>query len=614
MPTAAPSEAPKSLSFSQFMRVVRWSIAANWQIDAKMFVVRILSQMLLRLQPVIYGLLLARAIDQLVIVSQTENATVEQLYPYLAAILLYFLIVETIRGINQYAGSSVRLKSRRMLQQLTYKHVNSLGIQTIEEPGVNDQLRRAEQYSPMVLDFTMEMLSFLGDVVSAISAGVVLITLSPVLAIALIIIGVLQFIPNRYFVRQDFRFQFENTERNRKMGWDISFLSTPRNLLEVTLLGAYKFFDERIEKYIKFWVGKLLNIRRNQAMVNYLGALGQSVVLIWGYLQAFTQLVAGTLSVGGALFMVRMVDSFSSSVQGILNSLSAAYEFSIQLSEAANFFDLKAKYPDGKRKFPELETGPKLELFNLNFSYPGSDKLVFKDLNLTIQPGEKIAIVGHNGAGKTTLVKLLARVYRPQTGGIVINDEYNLNDVRIADWYKNLGILFQEYNQYSHLSVEDNIFMGQLNKPKRKGLIKKAAEQADADGFISEFKDGYDQTLSEQFRGGTRLSTGQSQKLAIARFFYRNAPLVIFDEPTAAIDAVSEANIFNRIYDFFSGKTVIIISHRFSTVRNADRIIVLDHGEIVEQGSHADLMKLAGKYSHAFKLQAEGYQENKEAE
>jgi ABC-type multidrug transport system fused ATPase/permease subunit len=187
-----------------------------------------------------------------------------------------------------------------------------------------------------------------------------------------------------------------------------------------------------------------------------------------------------------------------------------------------------------------------------------------------------------------------------------------LQDIKIADWYKNMGVLFQDFNQYPQLTAKENIYIGNTSEPVDEVAIRLAAQSADALEFIEEFPNKFDQILSEKFKGGIRPSTGQWQKLAIARFFYRNAPLVIFDEPTASIDAISEFNIFNKIYDFFKDKTVIIISHRFSTVRNADRIVVLDHGEIIEEGNHNDLISKNGYYAKAFNLQARGYSANSE--
>jgi len=282
-------------------------------------------------------------------------------------------------------------------------------------------------------------------------------------------------------------------------------------------------------------------------------------------------------------------------------------EFSVKMKDLIALFEMKPTLADGDIKLPYLETPPSIEFRNVSFKYPKANKYVFKNLSFKIESGEEVALVGHNGAGKTTIVKLLARIYPVTKGEILING-ININNLARDDWYKNLGILFQEFNFYTHLSVKENILVGKPMKEIDEKKIIEAAKKADAHNFIMEYKNKYDQIMSEKIEGGIRPSTGQAQKIAIARFFYRNAPLAIFDEPTAAIDAVSEYKIFNTIYHFFENKTVIIISHRFSTVRNADRIIVLDKGKIVEEGTHEKLVnKRNGIYRKSYKLQAEGY-------
>ena len=243
---------------------------------------------------------------------------------------------------------------------------------------------------------------------------------------------------------------------------------------------------------------------------------------------------------------------------------------------------------------------------NVKFKYPNSQKTVLDNLSLKIKYGEKVAIVGENGAGKTTLIKLIARIYRPISGSVLINN-INLNDLKLSSWYEKLAVLFQDYSSYTHLTVKENIEIDSKNKATEK-TIQDALIKASAFDFVKKYKEGVNQILSERYKGGIRPSTGQWQKIAIARVFHRNAPILILDEPTASIDAVAEAKIFDNIYKFSKGKTVIIISHRFSTVRNADRIIVLDKGKIIEEGSHEELLKINGKYAKAFRLQAKGYQ------
>jgi ABC-type multidrug transport system fused ATPase/permease subunit len=278
----------------------------------------------------------------------------------------------------------------------------------------------------------------------------------------------------------------------------------------------------------------------------------------------------------------------------------------VRLKDALELFELYKPEVDGEKN---LETGkkpPAIEIKNITFTYPNGKSPVITNLNLTFKPGEKVAIVGENGAGKTTLVKLITRIYRPQVGEVSLN-EININELKKTSLYKKFGVLFQDFNSYGNLSVTENIQIGKTSRKVDKELIEKALIKADAMNFVKEYPNFMDQILSERYKGGIRPSGGQWQKIAIARLFYRNAPILILDEPTASIDAVSEAKIFDNVYKFMKGKTVIIISHRFSTVRNADRILVLDKGKIIEEGTHEQLMKMDGKYAHAFRLQAKGY-------
>ncbi len=241
----------------------------------------------------------------------------------------------------------------------------------------------------------------------------------------------------------------------------------------------------------------------------------------------------------------------------------------------------------------------------MSFSYPKSRKKVLDNLSFRISSGESVALVGKNGAGKTTIVKLLCRFYDVSSGEILINGT-NIKDVDLSDWYKYLGTLFQEFIKYD-FTVKENITLGKKENFDESKMIK-AARQSGAYDFIKELPNRFEQVLGKQFEGGVELSIGQWQKIAIARAFYESAPVLILDEPTSAIDAEAEYGIFENLSKEYKDKSLLLISHRFSTVRNAGRIIILDNGKIVEEGTHDDLMSKNGEYSKLFKLQAKGYQ------
>ena len=261
--------------------------------------------------------------------------------------------------------------------------------------------------------------------------------------------------------------------------------------------------------------------------------------------------------------------------------------------------------PDSKKL--STSTTPEIIFEDVTFTYPNQTDPVFKKFNLTIAPGEHIALVGENGAGKSTLIKLLLRFYKPDSGRILVNGQ-NLSLITIDSWYEQIATLFQDFNQYP-FTVAENITIGRSsNKPSKK-LLDESAKFGGVDTLVKKYKYGWETVLESSFKNGIEPSGGQWQRIAISRAFYRQANILILDEPTSAIDAKAEYEIFNNIFDHYKNKSALIVSHRFSTVRRADRIVVLNQGQIVEQGSHQTLMKRQGLYHDLFTKQAAGYKE-----
>jgi ATP-binding cassette subfamily B protein len=314
----------------------------------------------------------------------------------------------------------------------------------------------------------------------------------------------------------------------------------------------------------------------------------------------------GLITVGMFTFYLNIIRSFGDYFSGILNSFISINEQILHINNFRRILELPKAIPDGKTKLTSTSP-PLIEFKNVSFKYPNANAYIFKNLNLTIKPGEEIALVGANGAGKSTLIKLICRFYDPVDGQILING-IDLKNIHQNSWYKFLSLLTQEFNIYPNLNLKDNIIVSRSRKKVSDIEIYEALKKAEAYDFVRSYEQGLNTPLSQRY-GGEEPSWGQWQKIAIARIFYRNAPVMILDEPTASIDAISEAKIFNRLYRQNRGKTLIIVSHRFSTVRNAQRILVIDKGKIVEQGTHKELLSLNGLYAHSYNLQAKGYQE-----
>jgi ATP-binding cassette subfamily B protein len=327
-----------------------------------------------------------------------------------------------------------------------------------------------------------------------------------------------------------------------------------------------------------------------------------------GSVYLLKQLLGGAISLEKYFFLSGALLRVGGALNNIFGTLSRMQD-SLQFAE--NFFNLIKVQPTivDKENAVALsdKEAPLVEFINVSFTYPGQDKPVFKNLSFTIKPGEHIALVGENGAGKSTIIKLLLRYYLPDSGEIRING-IDIKEVAIESWYKMLATLFQYFNAYP-LPVDENIYIADPTFRNDQERLEKAARYGGALSVIQDLEHGWDTVLDASFQKGIEPSGGQWQRIALSRAFFRDAMFLILDEPTSAIDAKAEYEIFNSVFKHYQHKSALIVSHRFSTVRRASRIIVLEHGEIIEQGSHRELMKKNGLYHELFTKQAEGYRD-----
>lgn len=597
----------EGLTPKEFFKTIAWIFKIYFRISPSNTILVILTRILRDIRGLIYSFFYAKIIDQLIKIAGSGTKDFQSLIPYLIGLLIYFIFSGLINNINQYAFRSLRQLSRVQLEEIFAQHLNYLGIQNLEDPDVQNRITRASQWLQDTFQTLVDTVNVISNMVQVIVSGAIILSFFPLMIPILLVSTVIKFFPDQHFMKKDFHWQVDNSEKRRIAWSSINVVQSSSDLQEISIVGGYKYFQDKFHSFFDWFNSGLLKIYKQREIANFFLVTFDSILSVFGYAVIFYKHIMGQFTLGTASFQMRSLDSFSGALDSMLSSITLMNEFSVKMKDLITLFEMKPVIKDGDIKLPYLDTPPTIEFKNVWFKYPKATKYVFKDLSFKIESGEEVALVGHNGAGKTTIVKLLARIYPATKGQILING-ININELAIDDWYKNLGILFQDYNFYSHLSVKENIHLGKPMAPiDGKGIIE-AAKKADAHNFIMEYKDKYDQIMSEKIEGGIRPSSGQAQKIAIARFFYRNAPLAIFDEPTAAIDAISEYKIFNTIYNFFENKTVVIISHRFSTVRNADRIIVLDKGKIVEEGTHEQLLtKRNGIYRKSYKLQAEGY-------
>lgn len=328
------------------------------------------------------------------------------------------------------------------------------------------------------------------------------------------------------------------------------------------------------------------------------------------YTQALnlTAVFSGKFAIGQFTLYFQQTLNLAIGSGGILDQYSGIYT---RTKYVEKWFELLnyprvINSPKNHEILPQKPIPPLIEFKDVSFHYPGQERNILSNFNLTLNSGEKVALVGENGAGKTTIIKLLLRFYDVTEGELLING-VNIKQLNLDDWYLLVGALFQDFIKYQ-FSFKENVIFGDLDKKDDAEALKEAVKKAGAESYLENLPEGINQIVGKMFEGGIDLSGGQWQKLALARAFFRDAPILILDEPTAAIDAKAEYEIFERVHKLQGGKTVLIISHRFSTVRNADRILVLEEGKIIEEGDHKKLMEKKGLYAELFNIQAQGYQ------
>jgi ABC-type multidrug transport system fused ATPase/permease subunit len=407
-----------------------------------------------------------------------------------------------------------------------------------------------------------------------------------------------------------FRIRWFSIEDHRIISNRISHFEQLQKAVDVILLKLKGWLKSQITERVFSYHNRVLAAEERKSVSYSFLSLWYLLFLFAAIALMTREALTGTLAVGALLLAFNTYTRFYQTVNGYVESISFTEEAGRYAARWFDLFEVRAKIVSREKAARiTYEQPPRIEFQNVSFRYPtesGEGPYVLENLNFIIEPGEKVAIVGVNGAGKTTLIKLLCRIYDPTEGAILING-LDLRDISLEDWHSAIGILFQDFPVYN-LTIRESIGVGRISDQVDEEKLVNAAKYSGADEFIT----NYNQLIWKEFKDGIDLSKGQHQRLAVARMFYRNAAITILDEPTASIDAVTEEKIFSSLEKNMEGKTVILITHRFSTVKNAHKILMLENGKIIEQGSHRQLMKLEGKYAALYTMQAKRYLEEEE--
>jgi ATP-binding cassette subfamily B protein len=597
-----------NVKLKDYFRIAKWSFRINWEMSPSLTIFNLITTIYQNISGLINTYIIAKVIDQIILLVQTKDTDIRGMYPFILLMTIFLFVNIVMSALDSY---SIRIRNRLsypFVSRLVYEKIFSLGVQTNQLPSVSNKKKIAEEWIFNISNLNIGVVRMIASFIRVILSAIIVFSFSFWLGIILIIIAIISYFNSRNYLKKAFEWQRneKNLEGSRK-AWSISsFLTNGESMGEVSLVGAYSFLDSKYTNFFNNFIAEYKRIIKAETITTFLVDILNLFVVIGGSIYVFVLTLMNKISIGNTTFYISSLNNFYDGIKSMITEFVYFSDSIMKGKEVLDFFDLKPLVPDGNISLGRLLTPPSIEVKNISFHYPNSRRNIFENFSLKIEPGEKVAIVGENGAGKSTLVKLFCRLYDPQKGQILING-IDLKDLSINDWYKNVGALFQDFNFYYSLSALENIYIGRPSKPLDKKLVIKSARNAQAHDSIMKLKHKYKNLMSDSYKDGITLSKGQKQKIAIARFFYRDAPFAIFDEPTSAIDTDSEFKIFNRIYNFFNNKTVVIISHRFSTVRKADKIFVIKEGKIVEQGNHKELMDKKGLYFKNFNKQAQGY-------
>lgn len=530
------------------------------------------------------------------------------LYLLLGLYILLGLLSEILKRLGLTVERVVFYDWHREIILRVNSKVSTLDLKVLESPEFNTLMNKVKLgYEHIPGNFMNPLFKLISELIKLLISSIIFFTFSPLLIILILASLTPQFFVSRHSSKLQWGIWDSRGEEAKRYFSTRDNLTNIESVKEVKLFGLATYLLGNVKMIINNFITEQKQILKGEVSLSIVSELVAYISIASSYVWLVSRVFTKSILLGSFIFYMQSINEFISAGRGFLSHLMKLYEFNLFMTDLYTFLDMEPNIKS-RTSATTISTDkvPTIEFKNIDFSYRDTGAKVFEDFSLLIQSGEDIALVGENGAGKTTFVKLLCRFYDVDRGEILI-DGVNIKNLDLNSWHKHLGVLFQDFNRYAY-SVKENIAMGNIANINSTEKITESAVTAGASEFVEQFSKKYDQILSNRFADGTDLSGGQWQRIALARAYFRDANILILDEPTSAIDAKGEYEIFKKISQVQKEKTTIIISHRFSTVRNADKIYVIEKGKVIEQGTHQELMAVAlGRYKYMFELQAEGY-------
>jgi len=515
-------------------------------------------------------------------------------------------VASILNRIVDYCDTLLADKFIRHISVRIMHHASRLNLASYEDPLFHDKLERARVQATDRLGMVQQLGRLVQQVITTATLAASILLFLPWLLVVLTACVVPAFLGESHFAFLGYAQAFRQTPIKRQIDY-LRFLGASKDSAkELKLFGLSKFLTDRFQQLSDDIYKQNVSLAKRRLIASALLSLLTTVGYYGAYAYVILETVSGKMTVGTLTFLTGAIAGASANLQMIFSTFSSIADQSLFLTDLLQFFAVRPTVfskPNALKTPRPITRG--IEFRDVSFSYPGGGRPILRNLNLVLKPDERIALIGENGEGKTTIVKLLTRLYDPTFGQILL-DGVDLREYDLEDYSSNIAVIFQDFMRYDMTACE-NIAVGQIEARRNLEQIELAAKKSLAEGVIRKLPRGYDQMLGRRFETGVDLSGGEWQKVALARAYLRDAQILVLDEPTAALDARSEHQVFERFAELTKGKMALLISHRFSTVKMADRIIVLERGVIAEEGRHEQLMAYGGRYAEMFELQASSY-------